>query len=244
MVRYAYLCKEGNRNKNEDSILTIDEENNSLFVIADGLGGQGDGDIASKAVVDKFRENYDNIDKKNTREFINITIEECNKLINSKKEDSVKTDMMSTVVALLIDKNNIFFGHVGDSRIYRFEKDKLIERTQDHSVPQVLVKTGELKESEIRHHPDRNRLLRALGMGEKKGHINSFQTIGRNGVPMAFLLCSDGFWEFIEEKEMERILNNSNTPEQWLEVMEKEVISNGKNYNMDNYSAICVFVDK
>jgi len=58
----------------------------------------------------------------------------------------------------------------------------------------------------------------------------------------SFLLCSDGFWELIEEKEMSRCLKKSSNPEQWLFVMEKIVQRNGKRRNMDNYSAIAVFV--
>jgi len=64
-------------------------------------------------------------------------------------------------------------------------------------------------------------------------------------VPMrkcqAFLLCSDGFWELILEEEMCSLLKNSSSPEEWLEEMEKVVLKNGKDKNMDNYSAIAVW---
>ena len=60
---------------------------------------------------------------------------------------------------------------------------------------------------------------------------------------MAFLLCSDGFWELIEEKTMQTMLKKSETPENWLDNMEKEVLKNGKGKEMDNYSAVAVFVN-
>ena len=56
-----------------------------------------------------------------------------------------------------------------------------------------------------------------------------------------FLLCSDGFWEYIEEREMEQILQNSLTPGQWLKKMKKVILKNGHGYNMDNYSAVAVW---
>lgn len=56
------------------------------------------------------------------------------------------------------------WGHVGDSRLYYFKNGKIVKRTLDHSVPQMLVARGEIDEKEIRHHPDRNRLVRVMGM--------------------------------------------------------------------------------
>ncbi len=104
----------------------------------------------------------------------------------------------------------------------------------------MLVAAGEIDEKEIRHHPDRNRLVRVMGMewDEPKYQVSE---------PMpeepgqAFLLCSDGFWENIEEEQMEACLQKSANPHEWLERMEKIVVKNGRGTNMDNYSAIVVF---
>ena len=93
------------------------------------------------------------------------------------------------------------WGHVGDSRLYYFKNGRIVKRTLDHSVPQMLVAAGEIDEKEIRHHPDRNRLVRVMGMewDEPKYQVSE---------PMpeepgqAFLLCSDGFWENIEEEQI------------------------------------------
>ena len=107
----------------------------------------------------------------------------------------------------------------------------------------VIPATGEIDESEIRHHPDRNRLLRAVGMHDQTGILNSVQTIEKNENRHQFLLCSDGFWEYIDEKHMEKTLKRAKTPEIWLAKMQKIVQKNGKNNNMDNYTAIAVFLD-
>jgi serine/threonine protein phosphatase PrpC len=130
---------------------------------------------------------------------------------------------------------------VGDSRLYRFVNRKNVSRTLDHSVPQMLVLTGEIKEKDIRGHEDRNRLTRVMGM-EWSGP--KYELGG--GMPLTgnetYLLCSDGFWEWITEREMERLLKESDDPETWIEKMEAEIVKNGRNAHMDNYSAIAVYV--
>ncbi len=59
---------------------------------------------------------------------------------------------------------------------------------------------------------------------------------------MSFLLCTDGFWELILEKDMEKCLKMANNPEEWIALMKTIIVNNGKNVNMDNYSAIAVWV--
>jgi len=80
-------------------------------------------------------------------------------------------------------------------------------RTLDHSVPQLLVKSGRIKEKEIRKHPDRNRLLKVMGVVWASPEYEKSRVITLNGKE-AFLLCSDGFWELIEEKKMARYFND------------------------------------
>ena len=106
----------------------------------------------------------------------------------------------------------------------------------------MLALAGEIKEKEIRHHPDRNRLLKVLGT-ESMGKYEESEEIVRGG-RQAFLLCSDGFWELIDEKKMESTLRSSSTPQEWLDAMERIVIRNGRGIQMDNYSAITVWIDE
>lgn len=104
----------------------------------------------------------------------------------------------------------------------------------------MLVEMGQLSEKEIRTSPDRNRLLRAVGMqdAEIKVDVATVPKSIKKGV--SFLLCSDGFWEYIYEREMEKCCFFSRTSEIWLEKMTKIVQANGKNKKMDNYSAIAI----
>ena len=163
-------------------------------------------------------------------------------MLKTQKDRGCPDEMKTTLVVLLIDEEKILWGHIGDSRLYYFQNRKYRVRTLDHSVPQMLVLAGEITEKEIRGHADRNRLLRVMGTewDSPKYQIAEFMETGQK---MAFLLCSDGFWELIEEKTMQTMLKKSETPENWLDNMEKEVLKNGKGKEMDNYSAVAVFVN-
>ena len=117
----------------------------------------------------------------------------------------------------------------------------LFRSTLDHSVPQMMVSRGDLREKDIRKHEDRNRLLRVMGA---EWDSPKYQMTGPVRVTRhtSFLLCSDGFWELIDEKMMCRTLKKAGSAREWLGVMEKIVLENGRGTNMDNYSAIAVFI--
>ena len=242
MIRYSVITDKGNREYNEDSTYVHVDGEKGCFVLADGLGGQGKGDIASTIVVDTIKECYLDNQSACDESFFENTVEKCREKIDKEKiEQKITEDMMSTMVWLTVDSDYIRYSHVGDSRLYHFESKKIIKRTIDHSVPQALVLAGEIEDAEIRHHQDRNKLLKAIGM-ELNGKINSYSQIKRDGNGKMFLICSDGFWEHITEKEMEKALWMTGDPQKWLNKMVRIVKHNGSNYNMDNYSAICIYI--
>ena len=240
MLVSATLSEKGSREINEDSIGLVDDGDGGdagFFVLADGLGGHGYGEVASQLAVESsikaFSKKADDLDGC----FIqsqNIIIEEQRKLNSS---DVMKT----TLVCLHINQGKARWGHIGDSRLYHFIAGKLSKRTLDHSVSQMLVAIGEIREKEIRGHVDRNRLVRVLGMEWDSPKYELSEEIALGGKD-SFLLCSDGFWELITEQYMEKTLKKSSSPALWLENMKKIVVKNGAGKEMDNYSAIAVFV--
>ena len=149
--------------------------------------------------------------------------------------------MKTTVTCLTLAGDQARFAHVGDSRVYYFEKTKYMLRSQDHSVPQMLANRGDIKEKDIRHHEDRSRLLRVMGTEWDRPKYQVVEGI-KLTKRSSFLLCSDGFWELIDEKQMSKTLKKADSPQQWLAAMEEIVLANGRGTNMDNYSAIAVFV--
>ncbi len=146
------------------------------------------------------------------------------------------------MVLLLISDNVAQWGHIGDSRLYHFRDGKQLSRTIDHSVPQMLAISGKIKEREIRQHPERSVLLRAMGTEWDSPSYEIDQRSMRVLKGDTFLLCSDGFWEWIDEKMIIKILKRGLSAYDSLREMMVEVKNNGVGRGMDNFSAILVNV--
>ena len=225
MITYTVFTDRGGREVNEDSARVFEKDGKKCLVLCDGLGGHGKGEVASALVVEAVGQIFNSaqkIDEDFLRSAFQLSQEA---LIDEQIRQDAKTDMKTTAVAMYIDGNKVQWGHVGDSRLYAFAKNKVKLRTLDHSVPQMLVFAREIKEKQIRNHPDRNRLA-------EQTQLEKYQ---------AFLLCSDGFWELIDEKQMCKLLKNSSTVEEWMQAMVEVIKQNGIGKNMDNYTAIALW---
>lgn len=235
-ITYGMLTNKGERAANEDFLdVSITPERLS-FILCDGLGGHGNGDIASRFVTEQVKAALEQ----------NATIEESlqhaqDALLEKQIAEHAGNSMKTTVTCLTLAGDQARFAHVGDSRVYYFEKTKYVLRSQDHSIPQMLVNRGDIKEKDIRHHEDRSRLLRVMGTEWDRPKYQVVEGI-KLTKRSSFLLCSDGFWELIDEKQMSKTLKKADSPQQWLAAMEEIILANGKGTNMDNYSAIAVFV--
>lgn len=240
MITYTVFTDRGGREVNEDSARVFEKDGKKCLVLCDGLGGHGKGEVASALVVEAVGQIFNSaqkIDEDFLRSAFQLSQEA---LIDEQIRQDAKTDMKTTAVAMYIDGNKVQWGHVVDSRLYAFAKNKVKLRTLDHSVPQMLVFAREIKEKQIRNHPDRNRLLRVMGIEwEKPMYELAEQT--QLEKYQAFLLCSDGFWELIDEKQMCKLLKNSSTVEEWMQAMVEVIKQNGIGKNMDNYTAIALW---
>lgn len=241
-MEYFVFSELGNRDINEDYVDFVKVEDKMFFILADGLGGHGHGEIASREATNAVKEYL----LSHKDEDVEKLVADCfqvahQKLLNLQKEIGDKSFFKTTLVLLCIANNYFVWGNIGDSRIYHFEDNKIIERSMDHSIPQMLVNMGKLKENKIRHHEDRSRLTRVVGSDEStiKPFVTYKEPFTENSI---FLICTDGFWEYINEKYMEKYLKNSKSPEEWVLKMEKLILKNGKRKKMDNYSAIAIFL--
>ena len=241
MITYKIISRYGSRPLYEDSTGMHQMGEEYGFFLADGLGGHGKGDVASQTAIQQAILQFEK--GRCSEDTLKAVFEAGQAAVLEQQRIAGNTQgMKTTMTALLLNDQIIRLGHIGDSRIYYFLNNKLVSRTMDHSVPQMLVAAGEIKEKEIRHHPDRNRLLRVMGVDEETLRYQLAEPISRRG-RQAFLLCSDGFWELIDEKEMTTLLKKSKSVEQWLDDMEVLVRRHGYGTNMDNYSAVAVWVD-
>lgn len=235
-ISYDSLSDPGGRGINEDYLESLKIGDHYYFVLCDGLGGHGNGNIASHFVVDQVLGCVQQ----------GMSVEDSilfaqNSLLEKQKIEQAEGSMKTTLTCLELSESDARFLHVGDSRIYLFEHHRYRLRSKDHSVPQMLVERGSIRDKDIRHHEDRSRLLRVMGT---PWDYPKYQVVDgiRLHSDVSFLLCSDGFWELIDEKMMSRTLRKAKTPGDWLRSMENIVRKNGQGTNMDNYSAIAVFI--
>lgn len=228
----------GGREYNEDTAYACQLADGLVAIVADGLGSHGGGEIASSvaaAELAKCCQTKPDMQKESIEQYF----EQANRAVLDRQTPACQ--MKSTAVLLFCRDNQAAIAHVGDSRGYYFSNGRLAFQTIDHSVSQMAVLRGDITPAQIRFHEDRNRLLRALG-GEEAAHAE----ISLLSSPLchgdAFLLCSDGFWEYVTEDEMEIDLAKSATPDEWLSYLTARIGSriNGKN---DNLSAIAVFCE-
>lgn len=242
MVTYHLLSNKGSRKKNEDRLGSYKRDNEFCFTLADGLGGHGKGELASKIVVDT---SLDVFKEEGFSEFFIRGAFELSQenLLKKQQELRMPDDIKTTMILLCISESKLEWGHIGDSRLYMFKNKKYLMHTLDHSVPQMLVNIGEISDEDIRHHPDRSHLLKVMGIEWDRPKYDISQTIEPEA-GMAFLLASDGFWELVDEKTMVRCLRRSFDVRDWIYKMEKHVIKNGQGKDMDNYSAIGVWINK
>ena len=241
-MRYYTITDQGGRSVNEDSIGVTEHGDLACFVVADGLGGHGKGEVASRLAVQAFDGVFSAPGKKSMAELLSDAFFRAQEdILREQRQIGASSQMKTTAVALVIQNGRAVWGHIGDSRLYVFVKHRVKERTLDHSVPQMLALSREIRERDIRNHPDRNRLLRVLGVAGDSPRFELSEPQPLDQI-QAFLLCSDGFWEFVTEREMEKLLKRSRTPEEWLEQMKATVEKRGQGTDMDNYSAIAVIL--
>lgn len=223
----------GSRENNEDSLDIQIREGTLLAVVADGLGGCENGELASRVAVESiFRE---------------LEGQQCDEevlaysLIHASQAIlDARINGQTTAVLLWLDKNQGAEAHVGDSRIYQFRNGRIIFQSEDHSLVQMAVNVGELSPDALRHHKDRNKLFRVLGEENETPKVDSAELEVRSGD--RFLLCSDGFWEPVTEEDMLRTMVETDTAEQWLEAM-KQIVVNAHDPKQDNNTAICIVVN-
>lgn len=237
ITAYCYT-NQGGRDHNEDSVRCFAEGARGVFVVADGLGGHGCGEVASALAADVLLEGCCAAGQMD-REALLELFQRANTAVLEGQRQPGQEDMKTTAVALSLEGERAVWGHIGDSRLYRFSGGKLIQETRDHSVTYRKYLGGEISYMDIYHDDDRSSLLRALGKEPCKPEAGEAALLPGE----AFLLCSDGFWEYVYQEEILADLLKAETPEQWAQSMLLRHIRRTPPGN-DNFSLIAVFVEE
>ena len=193
----------GDRKEQQDRVAILPHSRYrgvALAVVADGMGGHTGGALAAEQVVYTARNNLDlfSFSGDTPRQLLESSMNEAHTMIKASRFINEK-DPHSTAVMLLLQPGQVCWGYCGDSRLYHFRGNRLIERTVDHSYVEYLVSTGRISPEQALTHPSRNILLASLG-GKEAPTITFGQTTEL--LPGdAFVLCSDGLWAYFDDDE-------------------------------------------
>lgn len=241
----AQMTNPGDRRCNQDMLGSACRDDLACFVVSDGAGGHEGGAVASsvvvRAVLEKFLLEL-SFGHHALRSYIDFAIAE---VVQRKKEGDRLTNMSSTVAAVLIDQKNrcALWAHMGDTRVYLFRHGTVLKATKDHSLIQQFIDAGYCKPDQLRIHPQRNLLFAAIGAeGDSRPVVTRDAFEIQDGD--VFLICTDGFWEWITESEMEQTLSRAMAAEDWLSAMNAIIEKNGSvaSKSRDNYTAFAVWL--
>ncbi|MBW1730952.1 MAG: serine/threonine-protein phosphatase [Deltaproteobacteria bacterium] len=239
------------RKVNEDRILLAPEL--GLFVLADGVGGHRAGEVASQLAVTTMRDYWQRLRAADPpaffRQFDESLPEIARHLLNSihfanlavfeaQKEPDYR-GMGSTIAVVIHEKDTFWAANVGDSRIYHFDSERLLQVSQDHSLAEETKLQKFFPNLEAEKYFAKNALTRALGIAETiEAFINPIRPVPGD----LLLLCSDGLTNYVEESAIQLVLSDPETSlERKTQILVDEANEGGGG---DNISVILVQVEK
>ena len=241
----SYGCTDiGNRRDVNEDYFKIED---SIFILADGMGGHNAGEIASQLAVENtmnyFKDLYkkdklEMYDKHQVEQILLDTITKVNKKVYQKSMEDVHLRGMGTtlVVALHQKPNVIYIANVGDSRAYLFRKDHLKLLSEDHSVTGGLLQNGTITSNEAKNHPYRHHLTRSIGNSEKVFPFTRFINVESGD---KILLCSDGLWNVLLANDMIDTLQKDYSCKQMCQELNKKA---NELQSEDNITSIVIIV--
>lgn len=239
-VDIFHYTNQGTRPINEDSFDVSVKDGNYTVAVCDGLGGHECGEVASGTAVKNIISGIDSLEEVSAESIQNVMSRINDFLIKKQQENPNVNGMRTTAVACILRDNNLWYFNTGDSRIYIFRNGYLNSMSKDHSISMTNVDMGEMRFRDIRTDPDRNKLYKVLGQ-EINGEVSTVYNTINLQPGDAFLLCSDGFWEYVLEEEMEVDLSKAGSAEDWADFMLVRLL-NRVHGDYDNYTVVCGIV--
>ncbi|MBE6903934.1 MAG: Stp1/IreP family PP2C-type Ser/Thr phosphatase [Ruminococcaceae bacterium] len=196
------------RAENQDALLIEKISDSSAFIIVcDGMGGARGGAVASGLASELILKHLKEQENKDIEQMLKEAICQANKVVFEKSlEEEELSGMGTTVVAIVLQKDEAFIAHVGDSRAYLVGKNEITQLTVDHSYVQEMVDTGKISKEEARNHPKKNIITRALGVADKVEAEISKVKLQEGQVLLA---CTDGLINHVLDEEILNIVQNS-----------------------------------
>jgi serine/threonine protein phosphatase PrpC len=244
-LKVAILSEPGGRKYNEDACGYRSSDRQFCCVLADGAGGHGGGDVASRLAVQSLLARFSETPSTSGTELSQLVRLTNQVVLAGRTSGTILEQMYSTIVCLVIDfaKGSTDWVHSGDSRLYWFRDRRLVERTRDHSFVESLVDAGLIRPDETHGHPKRSVLRSALGNENEELELGGSSSTRIAVSGDVFLLCSDGVWEHLPDDSLERLLCEASTPEEWLAGIEKAIFEATRELkSYDNYTALAIWL--
>ncbi|MEO5700626.1 MAG: PP2C family serine/threonine-protein phosphatase [Casimicrobiaceae bacterium] len=196
--------RKGSRRINQDRIAYTFSRDTLLLVVADGMGGHAGGEIAAQICTRLYVERFQQEAKpvlKNPFKFLRDTMLRAHEALGSyANQFSLLETPRTTCVACIVQANNAYWAHAGDSRLYLYRRGTLLGQTKDHSKVQYLVDQGIIGVEEAIVHPDRNKVFSCLGGMAEPVIDLSKRTPLRNGDVV--VMCTDGLWSVLGKDDL------------------------------------------
>ena len=229
--------RQGPRPYNEDRLAYSYSKDTVLLVLADGMGGHRNGEVAAQLAVKSMTEAFQRLAVPmlpNPAKFLIDQIQLVHDMIdNVTREKEYVESPRTTIVAAVIQRGILYCAHVGDSRLYLFRDNHLLFQTEDHSIVQSLYRKGQIKKEEMATHPYRNKIYNCLG-GESLPQIDlsdKHELLEGDTI----LLCTDGVWSVVNDAQIKDTLQFGSITESTthlLDMAEENCGDNGDNMSV------------
>lgn len=243
-LNVAEVSSVGGRSSNQDAIGRAERGELACFVVSDGAGGHEGGEVAARTVVQSVLSNFSEKPGFSADATPAMVAEAAIAVARSKKQRPALQGMSATVALALVDRagGQATWAHMGDTRIYLFRNGRLLQATRDHSMVQQMIDAGLAAGADPRSHPKRNVLYAAIGTDNEV--LPAVQPPLALQAGDAILICTDGLWEWVAEPQMELLLAQSKSAQQWLDAIcaVADERSGLTHKARDNFSAQAIFI--
>lgn len=235
--KYTSLSKPGNGKKyNEDSVQISRIDDGVLCVVCDGISSGYAADQASKICAETVVDHFTKFtDKEYLKRIENSLTMANNKILEQATSKKSSDAMATTADVLFFNSHIIYWGHIGDSRIYDLKNGKLNLLTKDHSLIQQMLDNGYLSMKAAKNHPNKNVIMKAIGENHKL-EVDLSKNILHPGDKHRFMLCTDGVHDVLQASEIEKVLKMEEI-DKCKDIFDNRIQSEGA---PDDYSMIII----
>lgn len=201
---------------------------NGIFAVCDGMGGESDGEIASRIIVDEFMElDIDRVDSKSVSQVIDIANSNICAHITQSGENCG-----STFVAALIRGKKAEIYNIGDSRCYLIRDNNILQLSKDHTLVAEMVSSGRITEENAKKDPHRHQLTQHLGIFPEEMSLSIYHKTIELQKDDIILLCSDGVTDGLDNQKISEIVNNHDNIDSLTTSIADQAMRNGSTDNI------------